>query len=118
MLLLFDYKISIFVEKKTVIHKQHCAQMCGTVACKLGRQESAISKASLHADNVRMCLKMLCKCIIIGYCNASLCQKVRHYFRHGFVLFTFNSKLSLLFYYVNLPKGEVLMTFCVSTLTL
>ena len=37
-------------------------------------------------------------------------------FRHYFVLFTFNSKLSFLFYHVNLPKGEVLVNLCVSTL--
>ena len=67
----------------------------GGVACKPGLQASAIRKAS---------------------CNASLCKKVRHYFRHYFVLFTFNSMLSFLFYYVNLPKGELLVNLCVSTL--
>ena len=41
---------------------------------------------------------------------------MRHYFRHYFVLFTFNSMLSFLFYYVNLPKGELLVNLCVSTL--
>ena len=45
-----------------------------------------------------------------------LCKKVRHYFRHYFVLFTFNSMLSFLFYYVNPPKGELLVNLCVSTL--
>ena len=40
---------------------------------------------------------------------------MRHYFRHYFVLFTFNSMLSFLFYYVNLPKGELLVNLCVST---
>ena len=59
---------------------------------------------------------MLCKCTIIKYCNASLCKKVRHYFRRYFVSFTFNSKLSFLFYYVNLPKGDVLVNLCDSTL--
>ena len=34
-----------------------------------------------------------------------------------FFLFTFNSKPSFLFYYVNLPKGEVLVNLCVSTFT-
>ena len=43
-------------------------------------------------------------------------KKVRHYFRHYFVLFTFNSMLSFLFYYVNLLKGELLVNLCVSTL--
>ena len=57
----------------------------GGVACKLGLQASAIRKASLHADHPPMCLKMLCKCTIIQYCNASLCKKLRHYFRHYFV---------------------------------
>ena len=93
--------------------------MCGGVACKLGCQASAISmisKVSLLADHPPMCLKMLCKCTIIQYCNASLCKEVRHYFRHYFVLFTFNSKLSFLFHYVNLPKGKVLVNLCVSTL--
>ena len=33
-----------------------------------------------------------------------------------FVLFTFNSMLSFLFHYVNLPKGELLVNLCVSTL--
>ena len=33
-----------------------------------------------------------------------------------FVLFTSNSMLSFLFYYVNLPKGELLVNLCVSTL--
>ena len=37
-------------------------------------------------------------------------------FRHYFVLFTFNSMLSFLFYYVNLPGGELLVNLCVSTL--
>ena len=41
---------------------------------------------------------------------------MRHYFRPYFVLFTFNSMLSFLFYYVNLPKGELLVNLCVSTL--
>ena len=41
---------------------------------------------------------------------------MRHYFRHYFVLFTFNSMLSFLFYYVNLPRGELLVNLCVSTL--
>ena len=41
---------------------------------------------------------------------------MRHYFRHYFVLFTFNSMLRFLFYYVNLPKGELLVNLCVSTL--
>ena len=41
---------------------------------------------------------------------------MRHYFRHYFVLFTFNSMLSFLFYYVNLPIGELLVNLCVSTL--
>ena len=41
---------------------------------------------------------------------------MRNYFRHYFVLFTFNSMLSFLFYYVNLPKGELLVNLCVSTL--
>ena len=41
---------------------------------------------------------------------------MRHYFRHYFVLFTFNSMLSFLFHYVNLPKGELLVNLCVSTL--
>ena len=59
---------------------------------------------------------MLCKSTMIWYCNASLCKKVRHYFRHYLVLFTFNSKLSFVFYYVNLPKGEGFVNWCVSTL--
>ena len=41
---------------------------------------------------------------------------MRHYFRHYFVLFTFNSMLSFLFYYVDLPKGELLVNLCISTL--
>ena len=41
---------------------------------------------------------------------------MRHYFRHYFVLFTFNSMLSFFFYYVNLPKGQLLVNFCVSSL--
>ena len=41
---------------------------------------------------------------------------MRHYFRHYFVLFTFNSMLSFLFYHVNLPKGKLLVNLCVSTL--
>ena len=41
---------------------------------------------------------------------------MRHYFRHYFVLFTFNSMLSFLFHYLNLPKGELLVNLCVSTL--
>ena len=41
---------------------------------------------------------------------------MRHYFRHYFVLFTFNSMLSFLFHYVNLPKGELFVNLCVSTL--
>ena len=116
MFLPFDSKNCIFVGKK-VIHQQQCAQMCGGVACKPGRQDSAISKASLHADHPSMCLKMLCKCTINQSCNASLCEKARPYFHHCFLLCTFNSKLSLLSYYVNLPKGEVLANLCVSTLT-
>ena len=60
---------------------------------------------------------MLCKCTLFWYCNAFLCKKVRHHFRHCFVLFNFNSRLSFLLYHVNLPKREVLVTFCVSTLT-
>ena len=88
----------------------------GGVACKPGLQASAIRKASLHADHPPMCLKMLCKCTIIKYCNASLCKNVRHYFRHYFVLFTFNSMLSFLFHYVNLNKGELFVNLCVSTL--
>ena len=103
---------------KIVIHKQQCAQMCRGVACKLRRQESAIGKASLHADHPPMYLIMPCKCTMIWYCNSSLCKKGSHYFCHGFVLFTLNSKLSFLIHYVNLLKGGVLMTFCVSTLTL
>ena len=88
----------------------------GGVACKSGLQASAIRKASLHADHPPMCLKMLCKCTIIWCCNASLCKNVRHYFRHYFVLFTFNSMLSFLFHYVNLRKGELLVNLCVATL--
>ena len=41
---------------------------------------------------------------------------MRHYFRHYFVLFTFNSMQSFLFHYVNLPKGELFVNLCVSTL--
>ena len=41
---------------------------------------------------------------------------MRHYFRHYFVLFTFNSMLSFLLHYVNLPKGELFVNLCVSTL--
>ena len=41
---------------------------------------------------------------------------MRHYFRHYFVLFTFNSMLSFLFHYVNLPKGELFVNLCVSRL--
>ena len=41
---------------------------------------------------------------------------MRRYFRHYFVLFTFNSMLSFLFHYVNLPKGELFVNLCVSTL--
>ena len=41
---------------------------------------------------------------------------MRHYFRHYFVLFTFNPMLSFLFHYVNLPKGELFVNLCVSTL--
>ena len=41
---------------------------------------------------------------------------MRHYFRHYFVLFTFNSMLNFLFYHVHLPKGELLVILCVSTL--
>ena len=41
---------------------------------------------------------------------------MRHYFRHYFVLFTFNSMLSFLFHYVNLPKGKLFVNLCVSTL--
>ena len=41
---------------------------------------------------------------------------MRHYFRHYFVLFTFNSMLSFLFHYVNLPKGELFVNLCDSTL--
>ena len=85
----------------------------GGVACKPGLQASAIRKASLHADRPPMCLKMMCKCTKIQYCNASLCKNVRHYFRHYFVLFTFNLMLSFLFYYVTLPKGELLVNLCV-----
>ena len=58
---------------------------------------------------------MLCKCTMILYSNVSLCKKGRHYFRHGLVLFTFHSKLSFLFHYVILPKWEVLVDLCVST---
>ena len=86
------------------------------MACKPGLQASAIRKASFHADHPPMCLKMLCKCTKLQYCNASLCKKVRHYFRHYFVLFTFSSMLSFLFYYVNVPKGELLVNLCVSIL--
>ena len=68
-----------------------------------------ISQAGLHADHSPMCLTMLCKCTIILYCNAALCKKVRHYFCHSFVWFTFNLKLSFLFYYMNLPKGELVI---------
>ena len=39
---------------------------------------------------------------------------MRHYYY--FVLFTFNSMQSFLFYYVNLPKGKLLVNLCVSTL--
>ena len=117
--LCFRYLIKKFVFSwENIIHKQQCVQMCRGAACKQGRQESAISKASMHADHPPMCLKMLCKCKMIEYCNASLYKKVRHYFCHDFVLFTLNSKLSLVFYYVNLSKREVLMTFCVSISTL
>ena len=41
---------------------------------------------------------------------------MRHYFHHYFVLFTFNSMLSFLFYHVNLPKGELLVNLCVFTI--
>ena len=64
--------------------------MCRGMACKPGRQESVISKASLHADHPPMCLKLLCKCTMILYCNASFCKKV-NYFCHNFILFTLNS---------------------------
>ena len=53
---LFDSKVCIFVVKN-IIDKQECAQMCRGVACKLKWQESAISKASLHADRQPMYLK-------------------------------------------------------------
>ena len=77
-----------FLWGKIIIHKQQCTRMCRGVACKPGRQESVISKASLHADHPPMCLKLLCKCTMIWYCNASLYKKVRHYFCHDFVLTT------------------------------
>ena len=54
-----------FLWRKIIIHKQQCTRMCRGVACKPGRQESVISKASLHADHPPMCLKLLCKCTII-----------------------------------------------------
>ena len=41
-----------------------------------------------------------------------------YFFCHAFVLFTLNSTLYLVFHCVNLLKGDVLVTFCVSTLTL
>ena len=80
-----------FLWWKIIVHKQQCTRMCRGVACKPGRQESVISKASLHADHPPMCVKLLCKCTMISYCNASLCKKVRHYFSHNFVWFTLNS---------------------------
>ena len=89
---------------------------CGGVACKPGLQANAIRKASLLADHPLMCLQMLCKCRIIWYCNASFCKKGEALFLHYFVLFTFSTMLSFLFYYVNLPKGELLVNLCVSTL--
>ena len=107
-----------FLWEKIIIHKQQCARMCMAVACKPGRQDSAISKASLHASHPPMCLKMPCKCTMIDQCNGSLCKKCKALFLLWFCFIFFNSKLSLVFHYVNLPKGEVLMTFCVSTLTL
>ena len=54
-----------FLWGKIIIHKQQCTRMCRGVACKPGRQESVISKASLHADHPPMCLKLLCKCTMI-----------------------------------------------------
>ena len=41
---------------------------------------------------------------------------MRHYFRHYFVLFTFNSMLCFLFHNLNLPKGELFVNLCVSIL--
>ena len=80
-----------FLWGKIIIHKQQCTRMCRGLACKPGRQESAIIKVSLHADHPLMCLKLPCKCTMIQYCNASLYKKVRHYFCHDFVLSTLNS---------------------------
>ena len=54
-----------FLWGRIIIHKQQCTQMCRGVACKPGRQESVISKASLLADHPPMCLKLLCKCTMI-----------------------------------------------------
>ena len=116
MFLLLDSKTCIFVGKKNYNSYTAMRSNEAGVACKPGPQASAIRKARLHADHPPMCLKMLCKCTKIQYCNASLCKKVRHYFRHYFVLFTLNSMLSFLSYYVNLPKGELLVNLCVSTL--
>ena len=53
-----------FCENKIITDKQQCAQMCRGVACKPGGQESAIRKASLHADHPPMCPKMRCECTI------------------------------------------------------
>ena len=109
-----------FLWWQIIIHKQQCTRMCRGMACKPGRQESVISKASLHADHPPMCLKLLCKCTVIQYCSASLCKK-----KWGIIsatilfdLLWIQLELSLIFHYVNLLKGEVLKTFCVSTLTL
>ena len=43
--------------EKNIIHKQQYAQTCEGLACKPGWQESAIGKASLHADDPPICLK-------------------------------------------------------------
>ena len=113
----FSIRKIAFLWEKNIIHKQQCAEMCRGVACKPGRQESTIKQAILHADHLPMCLK--CRVSAQWFNTAMLPSVHKWCIISAVVCFIyFEFKLNLLLYHANLPKGDVLMTFCASTLTL
>ena len=104
---------------KNIIHKQQCTRMCRGVACKPRRQESVISKASLHADHPPMCLNC---CVSAQWFNTAMLPSVK---RWGiisatilFYLLWIQLELSLIFHFESAQRrgSHDLLCFYINTL--
>ena len=108
-----------FLWGKIMIHKQQCTRMCrGWLVSRGGRKVQLVRRACM--PTIHWCV-WNCR-VSAQWFNTAMLPSIK---RWGiisamilFYLLWIHLEISLVFHYVNLPKGEVLMTFCVSTLTL